>query len=232
MTDYFEIYRNQARQYDLLVAREDYRQLLPQALDQIHPFTGFDVVELGAGTGRLTCLLAPVVKTIRAYDSSQSMLDVAIEKLTRTGLDNWQVEIADHRDIPAESESADVSISGWSLCYLVVGNDKTWQTELQRGLAEMKRVLRKNGTLILIETLGTGRLTPKAPADLASYYAFLQAQGFQRKWIRTDYLFPDLEESQRLTRFFFGDAMTRKIRRTENGFILPECTGIWWQSKT
>ncbi len=231
MTDYFEIYRNQARQYDLLVAREDYQQHIPQALDQILPFTGLDVVEFGAGTGRLTCMLAPIAKTIRAYDSSQPMLDVATEKLARTGLHNWQVGIGDHRQIPAENASADVSISGWSFCYLVVGNEKTWQTELQRGLREMKRVLRKHGTLIILETLGTGHRTPEAPVDLVSYYAFLEAGGFLRKWIRTDYLFSDMDEAQSLTRFFFGEEMISKIRTAKKGYLLPECTGIWWQKK-
>jgi len=230
MPDYFEIYHKHAGQYDLLVSREDYQHNLSKALEKITPFTGLDVVEFGAGTGRLTCMLVPLVKTIRAFDSSQHMLDVAIAKLKRTGSENWQVAIGDHRKIQAKNETADVVISGWSICYLVVGDEETWQVELSRGLAEMGRVLRKNGTLIIIETLGTGCETPAAPPDLKAYYTFLEVRGFLHTWVRTDYLFRDMDEAQNLTRFFFGDEMINRIKSDENGLILPECTGIWWQT--
>jgi ubiquinone/menaquinone biosynthesis C-methylase UbiE len=237
MPDYFEIYHHQADQYDLLVAREDYQHNLFHKLEQIIPFNGLDVVEFGAGTGRLTCMLARVVKTIRAYDISQHMLDTASENLKKTGVQNWQVQLGDHRSISAEDQSADVAISGWSMCYLVVGNglplspshiNQTWQIELTKGLNEMRRVVRQDGILIIIETLGTGHETPEPPTNLDAYYRFLEAKGFQRTWVRTDYLFRNLAEAQRLTRFFFGDEMVKKIKSNEDGVQLSECTGIWW----
>lgn len=227
MPDYFDIYQNHAVEYDLLVEREDHQHHLFQALDQLMPLKGLDVVEFGAGTGRLTCLLAPLVRSIRAFDSSQAMLDVAVEKLNKTGWENWQVEIGDHRQVAAESASADMALSGWSLCYLALEKDTNWQAELNRGLAEMERVLRKDGTLVVLETLGTGHETPEPPSDLQDYFAFLEARGFQRSWIRTDYRFHDLQEARTLTRFFFGEAMLQKIETRPEGILLPECTGLW-----
>jgi hypothetical protein len=64
MPDYQEIYRTQAETYDLLVSREDHQGNLLRALNQVRPMDGLDVVELGAGTGRLTCMVAPVVRTL------------------------------------------------------------------------------------------------------------------------------------------------------------------------
>jgi ubiquinone/menaquinone biosynthesis C-methylase UbiE len=178
MPDYDEIYHRHADQYDLLVSREDYQHNLFCTLDQINPFDDRDVVEFGAGTGRLTCMLAPVVRTIRAFDSSSHMLEEAVQNLKKTGLHNWQVQVGDHRNLKVETGTADVAISGWSMCYLVVGNKDTWQRELARGLAEMQRVLREDGSLIIIETLGTGHEIPAPPEELMEYYGWLEQGDF------------------------------------------------------
>jgi ubiquinone/menaquinone biosynthesis C-methylase UbiE len=227
MPDLEEVYSKHADQYDLLVSREDYQGNIFRALNEIRPFHALDVVELGAGTGRLTCMLAPVVKSIQAFDASQHMLDVAIARLQEGGLRNWRVDVADHRDLPLENQVADVAISGWSIVYMVVWHKQTWQRELRKALAEMKRVLRPGGTIILLETLGTGHETPHPPDELQSYFAYLDSAGFSSTWIRTDYQFVSVAEAEALTRFFFGDELAEKVARA-NWSILPECTGIWW----
>ena len=65
MPDFKAIYAHHADQYDQLVAREDYQQNIIRALRQIRPLDGLDVVELGAGTGRLTRMLTPLARGIR-----------------------------------------------------------------------------------------------------------------------------------------------------------------------
>jgi ubiquinone/menaquinone biosynthesis C-methylase UbiE len=229
MPDYLEIYSQQAGQYEALVSREDYQHRILPALQQIAPLEGRTVVEFGAGTGRLTCMLAPLVKFIYAFDASAHMLEVARAKLEQSGLTNWHIAVGDHRQVSAPDGVADVAISGWSMCYMVVGNDETWKTELAKALDETHRVLRPGGTLIILETLGTGREQPDPPAILTQYYASLEAHGFQRVWIRTDYQFRDPIEAETLTRFFFDDEMVANIVQDERGVILPECTGIWWR---
>jgi ubiquinone/menaquinone biosynthesis C-methylase UbiE len=87
--DHPEICRSQAEQYEALVSREDYQGNILRAIQQILPLAGLSVVELGAGTGRLTCLLAPLVQSIQAFDISPHMLDVANAKLGVSGLHNW-----------------------------------------------------------------------------------------------------------------------------------------------
>jgi ubiquinone/menaquinone biosynthesis C-methylase UbiE len=95
-------------------------------------------------------------------------------------------------------------------------------------LGEMQRVVRPGGTVVLLESLGTGKEQPDPPSELLPYFAYLEAYGFQRDWIRTDYRFKDKAEAESSARFFFGDEMVAKIRENEQGVILPECTGIWW----
>lgn len=229
MPDYQQIYRTQADQYDLLLAREDYQGNLPRALYQIQPFDRLDVVELGAGTGRLTSMLAPAVNTIGAFDISRHMLDNAVARLSSTGLQNWMVAVADNRHLPLSDHSADVSIAGWSLGHFTSWYPETWRDEIERTLAHMKRVLRPGGMVIILETLGTGQETPCPPhAGLAAYYQLLEREhGFATTWIRTDYRFESPGEAEALTRFFFGDELADRVGRAAL-VILPECTGIWW----
>jgi ubiquinone/menaquinone biosynthesis C-methylase UbiE len=226
--DYQEIYAQHADQYEQLVSREDHEHHILPALQAIRPLDALSVVELGAGTGRLSCLLAPSVKSLHLLDASQHMLDVAAAKLARSGLHNWQIQVADHRRLPVEDRVADVVISGWSVCYLVVEHPDRWRAVLDQALREMKRVLRPGGTIVLLETLGTGHETPHPPTEtLADYYAFLEKEGFCSTWIRTDYRFESLAEAEALTRFFFGDELAQTVVENE-WVILPECTGIWW----
>ena len=227
MAEHPEIYRSQAEQYEALVSREDYQgQLLP-ALQKITSFNSKQVVEFGAGTGRLTTQVASFARSIQGFDISQHMLDVAGQKLTQSGLTNWHIQTADHRRVPAADHSADVILSGWSVCYVVVDHPQGWQAEIDKVLAEMNRVLIPGGKIILIETLGTGFEQPYPPDHLLDYYAYLESQGFERSWIRTDYCFETLEVARELTAFFFGDAMLEKIVSDARGITLPECTGIW-----
>jgi ubiquinone/menaquinone biosynthesis C-methylase UbiE len=229
VAEHGQIYSDYASMYEGLVSRSDYQHNILRAINHIKPLRGVDVVELGAGTGRLTCKLAPVVNSIQAFDASQHMLDIAANKLEKFKIQNWRVGVADNRDLPVNSRAADIAISGWSVCYTVLWYEKTWQKELSIALAEMKRVLRPGGAVILLESLGTGYNEPRPPKSLGEYYKFLEKEGFSSNWIRTDYRFESLQEAQALTRFFFGADKVDKIINKQVA-ILPEYTSVWWLS--
>jgi ubiquinone/menaquinone biosynthesis C-methylase UbiE len=211
-----------------LIAREDHQGNIPRAIDEIIQVDGLDILDLGAGTGRLTLLLAPRANSIRAFDASAEMLRVCRLRLIKGGLSNWQVEVADHRQLPVQDHSADLAVSGWSVSYLAVWSQENGHAELDKWRGEMKRVLREGGTIILFESLGTGNEMPIRLEHVESTYQWLDANGFEYKWIRTDYRFESTEEAEELSRFFFGDELGDKVRQS-NWVILPECTGVWWR---
>ncbi|HSK66748.1 MAG TPA: class I SAM-dependent methyltransferase [Anaerolineales bacterium] len=224
-----KIDQTEGDRYEALIAREDYEGHIGQAIDEILSVDGLDVFDLGAGTGRLTLLLASRARSIRAFDASAEMLRVCRERLIAGGYTNWQVQVADHRQLPVHDRSADLVVSGWSISYLAVWNPENGPAELDRWLAEMKRVLRQNGTIILFESLGTGNEEPVRLEHVEPVYQWLEANGFESKWIRTDYRFESLEEAIELSRFFFGDELGDKVE--QNGWVvLPECTGVWWRT--
>ena len=223
-----KIYQNDGDRYEALISREDYQGNIPRAIDEIINVEGLNVLDLGAGTGRLTLMLVPRVKSIHAFDASEEMLRVCRERLVASGLSNWQVDVADHRQLPVEDHSADLVVSGWSVAYLAVWHPDSWRDELVKWLKEMKRVLNGDGTIILFESLGTGNESPIKLEHLKDYYPWLDEAGFQSKWIRTDYKFESLEEAEELARFFFGDELGDKVLKNKL-IVLPECTGVWWK---
>jgi len=221
-----EVYAQRAVEYEALIAREDYQSNIPRALDELMEFGGKDVIDLGAGTGRLAVMLLPRARSVRAFDTSWNMLMVTRDKF-RLARRNGLAAVADHRLIPAASSSADVILSGWSVSYLAVWNPASWRVELEKWLEEAKRVLRRDGQIVLLESLGTGNEMPMRLAHLENFYPWLDEKGFESKWIRTDYWFESLDEAVYLAGFFFGEEMADLVKK-ERLVILPECTGVWW----
>jgi ubiquinone/menaquinone biosynthesis C-methylase UbiE len=221
-----EIYKTEGDQYEALIACEDYQGNIMKSLREITPLENCVVYDLGAGTGRLACMLAPHVAHVRAFDISEEMLRVCRAKFSASGLNNWQVNVADHRHLPVDDHSAGLVVSGWSVSYLAVWNPESARSELGKWLGEMKRILRPNSFIVLFESLGTGNESPIQLEHLKDYYPWLDQVGFQKKWIRTDYKFASLEEADRLSRFFFGDELGDKVKKNK-WTILPECTGVW-----
>src|SRR5690606_32533569 len=103
-----------------------------------------------------------------------------------------------------------------------------WQTHAARAVAEMHRTAKPGGTLIIMETLGTGALEPAPPtAALAAYYAWLEGEhGFVRTEVATDYDFGSVARAVELCGFFFGPEMAERVR-TNAWSRVPEWTGVW-----
>jgi ubiquinone/menaquinone biosynthesis C-methylase UbiE len=228
MPDNKTVYAHHGNEYEALIAHEDYQGNILRALRDLVSLQNLTVLDLGAGTGRLACMLSPLVAYVHAFDIAPDMLHVCREKLTKSGLMNWQVHIADHRQLPVDDRSADLIVSGWSVSYLAVWNPDTWRKELDQAFTEMKRVLKPGSPIVLFESLGTGNESPMQLDHLRNFYLWLDETGFQKRWIRTDYQFETLEEAEYLSRFFFGDELGEKVRKN-NWVILPECTGVWWK---
>ena len=226
-SEYLDIYQEQAEQYERLVAREDYEGNILPALEEICDLNGRVVVEMGAGTGRLMKLLTPYAAAVYGFDNSSAMLAVGRRELQNAAGDNWALTLADHRDMPVSPASCDLVLSGWSLAYLALDQGPKWREGLRRVFRRLREMVRAGGSIIILETMGTGYTEPNPPSFMLDYYSFLSKVGFQSKWIRTDYQFESLAEAVGLTRFFFGDDLAERVEK-EGSRFLPECTGIWW----
>ncbi len=228
MVDFRSIYQHQPEQYDRLVSYEDYQGNIQRTLQRLVDLEGATVVELGAGTGRLTRLLAPQVRAIWAVDCAPPMLRVAQERLAQSGRRNWKLIQADNRFLPIAPATADLAIAGWSLGHATEWYSRDWTRQVDRTLREMGRVTRPGGALIIIETLGTGSGTPRPPTPaLEAYYRRLERVfGFRRHWARTDYAFESPAQARQLIGFFFGPQLAQQVEQAGRA-VVPECTGFW-----
>lgn len=232
MPDHKTLYDQNPAEYEDLVSREDYQGNLLPALETLCTLEGAVVVELGAGTGRLTRLVAPRAARVTAFDGAEAMLRFG-EKLNRAaGLNCVDYAVADHRNLPAPSGEADLALAGWTLSYFATWKAPDWEGETAKALTEMFRVVKEGEMVLILETLGTGHDTPVEPTpELAAFYRYLEQEwGFRRSWIRTDYRFDSVEEAERIAGFFFGTEMAEKIR-ANRWAVLPECTGLWCRRK-
>jgi ubiquinone/menaquinone biosynthesis C-methylase UbiE len=228
--DYRGIYEHHAGEYDAMVAAEDCDGHLLPALQSIVPLAGAVVLEVGAGTGRVTRLLLDAGARVVASEPALAMLAVARRHAALQPAARCAWIGADARALPVRESWADVAIAGWALGHLRSWHSGAWRETIARALVELERALRPGGTLVVIETLGTGEERPRPPSpELAEYYAWLEGeQGMERLAIRTDYRFPDPEVAARATGFFFGGEFAARVLH-ERWSRIPECTGLWWR---
>lgn len=227
MPDYRAIYENDAERYQQLVAAEDYRGELPQALERLVQLDDARVLEVGVGTGRITRLLVDRGARVLGYEQSAAMLAVARRLLG----DRFEGHVGDIRSVTVSARGLDLAIAGWVLGHFCEWYAGRWRQEIERVLGEMDRALRPGGTLVILETLGTGATEAHAPsAELAAYYELLENSGFQRVELRTDYRFPSLPAALASIEFFFGPELAERVRE-QNWSVVPEWTGLWWRRK-
>jgi ubiquinone/menaquinone biosynthesis C-methylase UbiE len=195
-------------------------------LDQIHPLKHADMVEFGAGTGRITTQLIPLVASIRAFDLIPPMIKIANRKLRQSDGSNWLVGVGDSRAMPVPAVSTDIAVEGWSFVQIMRWHVDTWREEVDQAVNEMMRVVRPGGAVILIETLGTGDTTPNPPEIFTTAYDYLKGErNFSSTWIRTDYRFASAVEARDLLEPVFGEGILNGIFESNERIILPDsCT--------
>jgi ubiquinone/menaquinone biosynthesis C-methylase UbiE len=226
-----EIYREHADAYDRLVRAEDAAGELPRAIAAVADVRGARVLDVGCGTGRLIRILLELgAAHVTGVDRAEAMLGVAARALA-ADVARGAVELveADARALAAHGVAVgafDVVTAGWCFGHFRHWMPDDWQEDVDRALAAMARAVRPGGALIVIETLGTGHSTPRVHSALDEYFAVLEARGFTRCAIRTDYAFASVDEAVEVLGPFFGEELSERVR--EEGWArVPECTGVW-----
>ena len=226
-----EIYENHSNEYDELVRFEDYENNLKTTLHQLISFKNQSVAEFGSGTGRLTGAFIEDVKKVYCFDRSNHMLDKA-----RNNLKQYETkihfEIFDHAEIIKTQLETDIAIEGWAFGHALFNNSNEFSDIVKTLVSNCEKVLKPDGKIVIIETLGTNVDKPNPPGELLNkFYDVLEKDyGFIRKIVKTDYKFPSQEDAKRIMGFFFGEWIIDEIQK-RNSSIIPEYTGLWVKTK-
>ncbi|MGY6275276.1 class I SAM-dependent methyltransferase [Methylomonas sp. MgM2] len=149
------------------------------------------VLDLGCGAGHVAFRLSPLSQQVMACDLSDAMLAVVEAEAQCRGLHNIAVRAGTAEALPFADAGFDWVVSRYSAHH--------W-TEVAAALAEMHRVLRPNGMLLLMDVLSPGThlldtwlqslellRDPSHVRDrsLAEWQALLATAGFRTASVRT-----------------------------------------------
>jgi SAM-dependent methyltransferase len=100
------------------------------------------IVDLGAGEGMISQLLADRAKKVICVDSSKSMVRLGADLAKRKGLANLEYKLGDIEKVPLPAKSVDLALMSQSLHHA---------QKPEIALAEAFRVLKPGGQLIVID---------------------------------------------------------------------------------
>ena len=227
MPDMMEIYKKYAVNYDELVTTEDYQKNLTHFLYENIIWYNKTVYEAGIGTGRVTKMYIDSIQRAYGFDRESHMLETCRQNLC-SHLDKLILAEGENTDLKSVPEPVDIFLEGWSFGHTIIEHAQNYPSVFKRIYENLCEIVKNNGKMIFIETLGTNVDTPAAPnGTLEEFYHHIETEyQFTRYTIATDYRFSDYTEAARVMGFFFGEEMSREILKTQRA-IIPEFTGIW-----
>lgn len=233
MLDIKDIFDNHSKKYHKLIIKENIKELINK-INNITDLRNKNIIEFGAGTGRLTISLSKFVNKIMAFENSEGMLKTALANLKQLKIKNCIIQKGDNLDTIELNEKYDLAIEGWSFLACIKFTPKGFEinnakSKLNIQINNMIRNTRKGAPIIIIESLGTYVEKPSPYEVWIPIYEYLEKDlHFNNNIVRTDFHFSNIEEAIDLFPFFFGDEYKSKIIN-ERKTIIPEFTGIWYK---
>lgn len=194
----------------------DYYEIFSIAEDGENKVSGYlkeiakdkTILDAGCGTGKFLKQLEQVANKYIGIDLSNYQLDKAKQKSNKTTSDFICSNLS---NIPLDNNSVDLIISTWVLGTI------TDLTERDKCLNELKRVLKPNGIIILVENDENsefeeirGRTKDNRTKD---YNKWILSNGFiEEKKINTYFYFDSLEIAKECFKIIYGDKVSSKIK--------------------
>ena len=147
------------------------------------------VLDIGAGDGFTAERLTRTGRKIIAVEPASGMID-------RSRPLTWVR--ADAESLPFRSGSVDGAYATWAYFF-----SRGWDPT--PGIAELHRIVRAGGPLVIAENLGGDAFCALAPSDITADTEFWATKGFTLDVVETEFSFESSEDALRLLTFYFGD---------------------------
>jgi ubiquinone/menaquinone biosynthesis C-methylase UbiE len=216
----------EARSHDMRAGKykERYRKLARYIIDLTNPMKTDVIMEIGAGTGAVSLLLAPKVKKVIAVDISKEMLRIANQRAMETGVDNIEFVRGTFHN-PGIEGKVDIIITIDSLHCTTDGNYK------KRAIEIMHDHLKDEGKIFLEdEMIVYNQETLKKKADQITRYLVKLAKRSDKEL--RDLLFEKRPNIHDLRKFFDDstDYYIKDMAKTEHLLTLEDLVGYFEES--
>lgn len=175
------------------------------------------ILDIATGTGDLVIMMSALhPDRIVGLDISEGMLEVGKEKVAKKKLDNVEMVVGDSENMPFEDNTFDAITVSFGVRNFA---------NLDKGLTEIRRVLKPNGTFVVLETSNPTK------------FPFLQGYKFYTSVIlpiigkifsKDKVAYSYLSESAQS--FPFGEAFDNILKK--NGFINTSYTPVTFGAAT
>lgn len=191
--------------YELFSIAEDYPEKIKEFLK--NNIKGNVILDAGCGTGKFTKILEKLSNKYIGIDLSNDQLNKARTKSTK---DNSEFIQANLINIPLPDNSVDIIISTW-----VLGTIKDI-AERNKCIQELRRILKPNGKIILVENDIFGEFEIIREKDKTNatkiYNDYLMNCDFkEQKKFQTYFQFPNLDLAKKCFDVIYGKRISNKI---------------------
>lgn len=137
-----ESFTLQAKNFESGAMNFSKKDYLAHTVTALHLRGNENVLDAASGTCANGRSIAPFAAHVTCLDATKAMLDVGKEAAKKEGLSNMDFKLGIVEDMPFEDETFDVVISRLAFHHFA---------EMEKPFSEMTRVLKKGGTLAVID---------------------------------------------------------------------------------
>lgn len=202
-----EFYNGKANVYEEFSQAEDAPKKVVSFLAS--KIEGKVVLDFGCGTGKFISDFAPLAKTYWAVDISENQLAIAKKKAEI--FNNVKFLKNDEDAISLESNSVDIIFASW-----VIGSMHDLELR-ERTVAELKRVLKENGSIYLVENDVGGEFKNIIEGEAGNEKTRIKQEWLEKAGFKiiqsfeTFFEFRDLETAKGIFKTIWGDEVATKI---------------------
>ena len=167
------------------------------------------VLDFGCGTGKFIPELAPLAKTYWAVDISENQLAIARKKAE--GFNNVKFLKNNGDSISLESNSVDIVFASW-----VIGSIHDLESR-ERTIAELKRILKEDGSIYLVENNTGGEFKNIIEGEAGNEKTHIKQEWLEEIGFKiilsleTFFEFKDLDTAKDVFNAIWGEEISAKI---------------------
>ncbi|MGN6162296.1 MAG: class I SAM-dependent methyltransferase [Marmoricola sp.] len=193
-----------------------------QAIAEIAPWAGRDVLDIGCGTGFHLPLFARTARTVAGVEPHPDLAAIARRRTRRLPTVQVVEGLADA--LPVESASVDIAYARWAYFF---------GPGCEPGIAELERALRPGGVAVILDndptrsTFGRWFRAGFPEVDPERVESFWTERGWSRTRVLTAWQFDTVDELAEVVRIELPPAAAEEALAEQDGLSVDYAVNLW-----